>query len=383
MDFKTTQLKFHTTKHTKPSKNSESILSIGQNAFRFAKLFGYFPFSFESEKVESDKKFVKLKSLHVLFHVIILSIQILWIVKFFASMSHYTAKDQRVVTDEIGIVVCGAVFNVIMASIRFQKLWRKQKFEYFWKNFTTYHEKLSTLLAEDENLLTKFSESTKSIRKQLNFRLLLFSAIILIGLTVDFYGIIKYSGTDSYYENALNLLQYMLWDLLSLSHTANSMTIIFFILIFACYFETLNNAMQFVDFSNAKNRIFNIHSADKSIMNHLNDAFVNTVLDLYSDLESIVEQFNDYNYIEYGQEIFLCAMQVLMSIYYVVTDLETLNSPFAVYYIASGSLNAKICWDYCVRGSEMSYASVGIIKRLESLAIRNISQDTGHKVRKS
>jgi len=69
---------------------------------------------------------------------------------------------------------------------------------------------------------------------------------------VDFYGIIKYSETESYYENALNLLQYMLWDLLSLSHTANSMTIIFFILIFTCYFETLNNAMQFVDVRKAK-----------------------------------------------------------------------------------------------------------------------------------
>ena len=115
-------------------------------------------------------------------------------------------------------------------------------------------------------------------------------------------------------------------------------------------------------------------------MNHLNDAFVKTVLDLYSDLESIVEQFNDCNYIEYGQEIFLCAMQVLVSIYTMMTDLDTLNSPFVVYYIAIGSLNAKICWDYCVRESEISNTSVGIVKRFGSLAIRNISQDTEHKV---
>ena len=149
-----------------------TILSIGQNAFRFAKLFGYFPFSFESEKVESDTKFVKLKLLHVFFHVIILCIQILWIVKYFTSMSPYTvevAEDQRIVTDEIGYVVCGVLINVIMVFIRFQKLWRKQ-FVAFWKNLITYQEELSTLMAEDENLSTKFSEFTKSIRKQLNFR---------------------------------------------------------------------------------------------------------------------------------------------------------------------------------------------------------------------
>jgi len=363
---------------TYPKNYNEAILKSGQNGFKLAKIFGYFPFSFANGK-EDDPRVVKLQPSSILFHLIFLSLHVIWIIWFILTIQAGVFSANYIITDAIGYVLCGAIINAAMAFSRLQKLWKKQKFETLWNILTTFHEKLSKILEQDQYLSTSHRRNLENIKKYMDRRIILFSTMCLTGMLVDSFWTVKSGDTDEFYRSVPNCSLYIFWNFFVLCHSANSMLFIFFTQVFHSYFKTLTQCVD-ARISNSRCYFSTNKSSEKICITAPDEIFVNCILDLYHNLESIVDAFNEWSFTEYGAEIFLCAMQIVTSVYYASTDSDTLKSPFIIFYICLIILYGKIFWDYCVQGSNMSAAGFSIVKSFENLSVRNLSGETKNKV---
>jgi len=269
---------------------------------------------------------------------------LIWLAKFFAQIYQWMSEPIIIFMDIVGYTIW-AVFGVgFLFFPRLEKLRQRKKFLSFWNKLVAFQTKfLAQLNSENEQF---YFVQLKNLHRFLCIQII----VGLLYIIILFSWIVYVYGTSSFDVLFNNMgyhpkILFFFWETIIIIHYASSFVTLTIVKLFGCMFQSLNNAVT-----------------EKSC------PYVETILNLYKELESLVAEFNNVQLVEHFIEIIVSCLQVVCCTYTTISDeLGSMGSILNIFVLSYGIMFAKHIWDYCHNGSLLTHVASRILKNLENL----------------